>query len=213
MPTSEGVHVEDGGEIIRRRDEEITGLRSWSKSRRLSADLEGAQVKTSVSGEGSRGESANQVVATILVKRLNEDGASWSEPQLAARDSRAEEGVDFKAHDRSNTSLVLHVQVTKAMADGEYWRALNQNAVASDTRHVDQAADDLMTAIDRKFTITASQQRASLVLALDAIKTPGHALQPVATSFAARHGPWASRLGFQAIWIVGHSVALTRRIA
>jgi hypothetical protein len=77
---------------------------------------------------------------------------------------------------------------------------------------VDRAADDLRTAIDHKSRIAASQ-RASLVLALDATKTPGHALHAVTTSFTARHGSWASSLRFRAIWIVGHGVALTTRLA
>jgi hypothetical protein len=55
-------------------------------------------------------------------------------------------------------------------------------------------------------------QRRKLMLALDAIRSPGYVEDPVMAAFLATHGTWAAGLGYQAIWLVGPTAELTHQL-
>jgi hypothetical protein len=51
-----------------------------------------------------------------------------------------------------------------------------------------------------------------LLLALNAIRSPGYVEDPVVAVFLATHGTWAAGLGYQAIWLVGPTAELTHQL-
>ena len=95
---------------------------------------------------------------------------------------------------------VLSMQVVRAVVDQEFWKRLNaKGRFAGDNVPQEQLAAHLKAAIrlkasDRKIPMV---QRAELVLALDATRLPGLALDAVVTEFRLRHSQWASSLRFQ----------------
>jgi hypothetical protein len=50
------------------------------------------------------------------------------------------------------------------------------------------------------------------VLALDALRSPGHVMPQVVHDFRTRHSDWAQCLGYSEIWLVGPTAALTYRL-
>jgi hypothetical protein len=74
-----------------------------------------------------------------------------------------------------------------------------------------ELADDVAAAIRAK--LYAPAVRADLVLALDAIRSPGHADTAVAETFVQAYGTWARSPGYRAIWLVGPVASLCHRLA
>jgi hypothetical protein len=79
-------------------------------------------------------------------------------------------------------------------------------------RSVQELAVDIRTAVESKSKKYSSAQRSKLLLALDAIRSPAYVHDAVLAAFLAAHGPWVASLGYRAIWLVGPTVDLTRRL-
>jgi hypothetical protein len=80
--------------------------------------LADGNIKYIAAGRSRQGEEGTLETCRILIERLNQDGARWSQPERPDK----EEGVDCQASDCGNR---LKIQVTRAVIDREFWKALN----------------------------------------------------------------------------------------
>jgi hypothetical protein len=76
---------------------------------------------------------------------------------------------------------------------------------------IEEIADQLRAAITHKESVPPSD-RGNILLALNALDTPGHAVRRVVDLFRRRHGAEVAGLGFLAIWVVGPTASLTMRL-
>ena len=115
--------------------------------------------------------------ANLLVQHLNRAGEYWDAPE---QPTGPEEGVDCIARDRRDSSVVLKIQVTTP--ETEAWKVLASGAQFSRPRKsLNAAVEALRLAIERKRTRAAK----NVVLALDAVDNPRHALRPVIQEFTS----------------------------
>jgi hypothetical protein len=104
---------------------------------------------------------------------------------------------------------VIRVQVTRV--ERAAWGTLAQSGQATLQRSIEERVADIRAAVASKLYPDA--QRRKLLLALDAIRSPGYVEDPVVAAFLATHGTWAAGLGYQAIWLVGPTAELTHRLS
>lgn len=168
------------------------------------ADLTQAQLSTSITSVSPQGESGALDVCEMLINRLNQDGGRWGSP---TRPAGPEDGVDCTATDGGDRLLI---QVTR-VAPPTIWQRLARVGTVKTSGPVKSAAEELYMAVKRKTGIPP-QQRAAIVLALDVMRTPGHATTEVITEFQQSYGAWAAGLGFKDIWVVGPTLRLTARL-
>lgn len=135
------------------------------------------------------------------MEHLDERGGRWTEVR------------DLPEKDAADCELVgpdqapLGVQVTRPQTD--FWKALDHagQAVTSPADPSALAAS-LWDAIWRKRHKTNAQ----IVLAINAIRTPGYVLPDVVAAFRAQFAERAAAVGFHEVWIVGPSAAFVHRL-
>jgi len=164
----------------------------------------------SLSGSSPQGEEDTLTACQILVSKLNKAGGGWDKP------SRVCDGpVDCEAADQETTSRKLSIQVIRANVDPKLWETLNQTGKIEATGVAKLAlVEQIKAAIevkanDRKLPMIT---RHGLVLALDATRLPASGFDSVVREFRSKWGDWASKLGFDAIWLVGPLDSLTWRL-
>jgi hypothetical protein len=191
------VHKEGGStEAVR-----ITDGQGQESSTDLGPD---GSLLTKLTGKSPQGESNSLEVCRILIRRLNENGCGWGEPD---RPPGPEEGVDCIA---CSAGGKLKIQVTR-IAGEKTWRDLANSGRFDDAHSILEAVSELRKAIRRKELIPPCQRK-DLVLALDAIDTTEYALRPVVESFRNQYRSEVQGLGFQAIWVVGPLETMTLRL-
>jgi len=121
-----------------------------------------------------------------------------------------EDGVDACAQLAGGG--VVEVQVV-GVRDQTLSRMLGAKGTASSTKAADEMADDICDRVVKKRDSYPSAVRQGRVLAVDAIRSPGHttpavlkALQQPARAEVLRSS------GFEAVWIVGPTQKLTFRV-
>jgi hypothetical protein len=143
-------------------------------------------------------------VCRSLRAALRREGEVWgrfSLPPGPAND------VDAVAEDESGT--VLRVQVTRV--ERAAWATLAQSGQATLQRNAEELVTNIRAAVESKLRYPPPQRR-ELLLALDAIRSPAYVHDAVLAAFLAAHGPWVAGLGYRAIWLVGPTADLTRRL-
>jgi hypothetical protein len=178
---------------------------SSSEGQSSEADIAADELQYEIRGTSRQGEEGAINVCRILIERLNLAGANWQPPEVP---EGPEAGVDCVTRDGTDK---LFIQVTRAVSAKSIWQLLNETGCANAKQTIDEAADDLRDAIKRKEVIPLTQ-RGSIVLALDAIDSSGHALSAVIDSFRRRFGTEITGLGFRAIYIVGPVATLVIRL-
>lgn len=135
-------------------------------------------------------------VCQRVVDHLNSLGANWSSATIPAG---SEQGIDAVSHSHGHT---LSLQVTRALADRDFWATLaeHKTVIAYTTRH--QVADSLWRSIQSKTSIPPAS-RVSITLVLDASETFAHHSRDIIGVFHNKFGQRAKALGFKSIWIVG----------
>jgi hypothetical protein len=98
----------------------------------------------------------------------------------------------------------IQVQVVRA-AQEEVWRLLGREGQASSMRTDVELALAVVEAVKQKQGKYAMEQRARLVLAVDAIRAPGFALGGVVQRLRVDHRVELAEAGFRAIWLIGPS--------
>jgi len=164
-------------------------------------ELSDGGIRFAARGRAPQGEEDSRPVSRILIQHLRTLGEDWSEPErenLSDVDCRATWG-----------KRELRIQVTKADAEPEFWRALRGRVEAKNLyTSADGAADGLRSVIQKK----AQTDTQGTTLVLNATQTPGLAMPSVVDSFRSRHGAWASDLGFERVWIVGPHEGFIHRL-
>jgi hypothetical protein len=189
-PTCDGIRVSDS--------------RGWTAAGDIdSGTMSGAHA----TGAPSQNEDLTLETCRLLVRRLNRDGATWSDP--VELDQRIGSGVDAEARDTRDPSQHLSMQVVRGEADTDFWKRLQREAhsgLASET--AEEAAHRLWTATQRK----RLHAHSGVVLVLNAVRTPWLALPQVVDAFRRLYGQDVRGIGFAAVWIVGASEAFAERL-
>jgi hypothetical protein len=114
---------------------------------------------------------------------------------------------DVDAIAKDSAGAVLQVQMTQV--ERAVWNRLARDRQATLRRNVQGLADDIRAAVESKAKKYSPAQRSKLLLALDAIRSPGYVHDAVVAAFVTNHGEWAAGLGYRAIWLVGPTAELT----
>jgi hypothetical protein len=188
-------HFDDGSEEI------VVG----SEGFRSSSGAGGEDRRQDFQGRPAQGEEDVLQVCRSLRGAIAHQGETWDRfsPALSSQD-------DVDAVARNDAGAELRVQVTQV--ERAAWKTLAQTRQATSQRSVEELVADIRTTVESKSKKHTPAQRSKLLLALDAIRSPGHVHEPVPARFLADHGPWAAGLGYQAIWLVGPTAVLTRRL-
>jgi hypothetical protein len=172
---------------------------SISPSSELSHELRGQPVQ---------GESDVLQVCRSLQEALHRTGVeivgSFHIPE------GRETGID--AEGKTTTGSVVRVQVV-GVIDQETMAALGRDGRVSSQRNAEELANDICSAIKRKSKAYPDSQRAEVLLALDAIKSPAHVTPEVV--MAVTREPCVQILrssGFASIWLVGPIGPLTHQL-
>jgi hypothetical protein len=104
----------------------------------------------------------------------------------------------------------LQVQVTRV--EHTAWKEVARTGRAESVETDEQRATAIWDAITKKSRRIPPKQRAQLMLALDATRTPGYLRNSVVDEFRTRYGEQAGKLGYVAVWLVGPTPALTFQI-
>jgi hypothetical protein len=195
-------HHDDGSESI------VVG----SKQFRSSSTTGGQDQRQDFQGRPAQGEEDVLQVCRSLGAALRREGEAWG--QFSVPSTRTD---DVDAIARNDAGEVLQVQVTQV--EQIAWATLGPHGQATLQRSVEVLAAAIRKAVDSKGDPSSRRrkgippaQRPGLLLALDAIRSPGFVHEPVVAAFLATHREWAAGLGFRAIWLVGPTAALTRRL-
>lgn len=154
-------------------------------------------------GRPAQNEEDVLQVCRSLRAALQREGQVWGRFSLPP--ARTDD-ADAVAED--DAGAVLRVQVTRV--ERVAWGTLAQHGQATLQRSIDVRVADIRAAVESKLYPDA--QRRKLLLALDAIRSPGYVEDPVVAAFLAAHGAWAAGLGYRAIWLVGPTAELTHRL-
>ncbi len=154
-------------------------------------------------GRPAQNEEDVLQVCRSLRAALQREGQVWGPFSLPPTHA---DDADAVAEDSSGA--VLRVQVTRV--ERVAWRTLAQSGQATLERSIEERVADIRAAVESKLYPEA--QRRNLLLALDAIRSPGYVEGPVVAAFLAAHGAWAAGLRYRAIWLVGPTAELTNRL-
>jgi hypothetical protein len=186
-------HLADGTEVIEVGSE---GYRSASRSGPATQRFEGSPPQ----GE----EDVLQVCKTLRAA-LRHRGEEWSAFQT--QPPPVDDVDAFASDDLAN---LLEVQVTRV--ERQAWSDLAQRGASHAARSETELAQDIATAIEGKSKRYSASQRARLVLALDARRSPGHVHRSVVDRFLEAHADIATTSGYRAIWLVGPTSDLTYQL-
>jgi hypothetical protein len=156
-------------------------------------------------GEPPLHEQDVQQVCDTLREALAQLGAHWNRFSVQPETS----DVDAVAEDDHGGRL--QVQVTRV--EHGAWKEVARTGRAESVETNDRRAAVIWAAIIKKSTRIPPRQRSQLVLVLDAIRTPDYLRNAVIEAFRVHHGDQARNLGFVAIWLVGPTATLTRRLS
>jgi hypothetical protein len=160
------------------------------------------------SGQPVRGEHDVLQVCEVLHEALRRRGVTVV--GKFRKPTGRERGID--AAGRTVDGLVLRVQVIGVIRQATMTQ-LGREGRASSGKNDLQLADEICDAVTRKTARYPATQRNEMVLALDAIRSPGHATRAVVE--ALRTGRCKNRLqlsGFQSIWLVGPTADRTYQL-
>lgn len=156
-------------------------------------------------GRPAQGEEDVLQVCRSLRAALQREGEAWDSFSLPPS---SQDDVDAIAQD--GTGGVLRVQVTRV--EHAAWERLARDRQATLQRTIGERVADIRAAVESKSKRYPPAQRSKLLLALDAIRSPGHVHDAVVEAFLRDHGQWAAAVGYRAIWLVGPTAALTRQL-
>jgi hypothetical protein len=200
--------IQNDGIILHVHGPTRDGIRTSGPGWTAAADIDAETMSgASATGIPSHNEDLTLETCRVLVRRLNQDGATWGEPQELP--GHTGQGVDVKAPDPRSPDCWLQMQVIRAETSGEFWESLarmKRSDLPSST--TTEAARRIWTAIERK----RLHAYHDVVLVLNAMRTPWLALPSITAVFPHVHGQDVRGIGFKAVWIVGASEAFVARL-
>lgn len=200
--------------------------------RKITGDSVARQPTQSISAPRRENESNTSEVCQILMETLNQERtapghAPWTDIAVIGSHNSDVDALIY------NKTEELAVQVTRPALGGE-WQKISTGATVATSHEIQQATNEIKVAIERKkFTqkpltepphiaelrrrreqLRGKRSRSvGLVLAIDCIETPALVLDPAMIDcLQLAYGAWARSVGLSAIWLVGSTAALTRRI-
>jgi hypothetical protein len=185
-------HLDDGSESIQ------VGSEEFRSSSNMGSDIHQQQFE----GDPAQGEDEVLQVCRSLRGALRSRGETWGRFE---RKPGPTDDVDAISRDTAGNTL--RVQVTRV--ERRAWKTLAQQDKAEAARRPEDLADDIRVAIEDKSRKHNDAQRADLLLALDALRSPAHTHQKVVDYFIANHRVWAASLRYREIWLVGPTDALS----
>lgn len=206
----ETVGISDYMRVIALRDGKPFAYReSPDGGRMATADVEpDGGVSFSLSGRPPQNEEDSVRACGVLIRAMNQQGGSWSDPVVGTAVD-----VDGESHDRSNPARRLKMQVVRADIDEKTWRDLAQRGRidVSDTT-VDELAARIGAAIALKAALPAAT-KSDLTLVLDATRLPALGFDSVIAVARRSFGAMLITVGFEAVWLVGPDPLLVHRLA
>lgn len=209
---SESLEASESRTLVVRKDGEgITRVdHTGFEGKRVEARQEDDGT-VSYSGDGSppQGEQRTDEACRTLVHKLNSEGGNWKDPQEGDPDSHS----DCLATHASDSDSKLSIQVVQAITRDSFWE---EWASLDEYEEVEvdpgDVADELLASIRHKKEHVPEGARSDLVLALNAVRVAGPALQPVVEAFHSQHGDEVRRIGFKQVWLVGMNESLVWRL-
>ncbi len=161
--------------------------------------------------EGSRPQNEDDVLdaCRLLREALNAGGEAF-EPfvKVCPRDHPELEHVDARSTNAAGDEL--HVQVTRVV-EQDVWKKLHLFGTAPQRYEIVTLARQMVTAAThKKYTV---EERAELLLALDATRSPAHIHKQVVNLVVQQARPLLEALGYRAVWLVGPTVPHCYRLA
>jgi hypothetical protein len=203
-------NITSDGRLVARKDSDdgAEAVRVADSQKRTSAtDLKvDGTLSYTIGGSSPQGEEDSLDVCKVLIQRLNLEGRRWAAP---TKPGGPEGGIDCVTSDGQQE---LHIQVTRAVSNQDIWRKLGQSGTVATPTTVQDAANDLLNCAKVKAQRVPRDELARIVLALNAMDTPGHSLCAVTDDFRKRHGQAVRALGFKVVWVVGPLTELTTRL-
>jgi hypothetical protein len=171
-----------------------------------SADEENGEIKTALVGTSRQGEADTLTVCNNLVTKL---GKPWGEPVIWKEQNSDIDCVSMNTTDERDS---LFIQVVRAIVDENWWHLLANSGSNTMSGTADEFANALLCAIRKKADRTPVQQRANLVLAIDASRLAGLSQDSVITRVREKYGTTLSEMGFRQIWLVGPTISRTHQL-
>jgi hypothetical protein len=167
-----------------------------------------ASVKMSLVGSSPQGEDDTWPACQVLKERLNASGGNWD------RLIHGREPADCVLVDALEPKKTLEVQVVRAISSQDLWRRLNVTGSVQLSLTSSEVAAEIQSAIRAKaFDERIPRSlRSGLVLALDATRLPGLALDQVVSELRATSQDWVRSHGFAGVWLVGPVPRLVWRL-
>lgn len=196
---------------------DVTETLSWVQGRGGAgshADLDDKNdIRMTVVGPSPRNEEGALEACSRLVRKLNRDGADWTEPVAAS----TQDEVDATSHDRRDPARKMAMQVVRvtpkdSLSNTPMWQRVSRDGAADVGLTAADAARDLMDAIEKKSKKYPAAQKAELTLVIDVSSTVSHTFRPVFDAFAAQHLDACRSAGFAAVWAIGSTDELVARL-
>jgi hypothetical protein len=166
-------------------------------------------ISYALTGKSPQGETDTLRACQILIRHLNNKGGDWNNP------ISVNEGlVDCEATDRKSQKHKLCFQVVRADVDPKLWKSLNNYGKVATAQNTEALVETIKSAITSKANERKIPKisRKGVTLTLDANKLPALSFDSVIEAFGSQWGAWASKLGFESIWLVGPNESLTWRL-
>ncbi len=162
------------------------------------------EISLEITGRPPQNEEDTARVCELLATVKSSDGVRFRAVEQSDRD------VDGELH--SDTDEVQEIQVVRAWSESDLWRTLSIESHAQRSLTISEAIELLRVAIDNKRNRLPVAQRRKLILALDAGRLPGLALEPVVAALLAGDRSGILSAEFAEIWLVGPNERLTWRL-
>jgi hypothetical protein len=198
---TETVRVSSHLSALGEREVEAIGFSESQRDGRItgaSIEADGA-LRVSVQGTSPQGEEDTRAACRVLLERLNNEVAVYSDVQPGTGD------VDCVLVAVSGVANNCNVQVVRALVTPPFWQKL----CATGSVRKNMSVPDAVAEIEKSIALKANdvkippRSRATLVLALDATRLPGLGFDAIVREFRLAKGTWAASVGFKAVWLIG----------
>jgi hypothetical protein len=200
-------NLSDHVAVVKKADERVVGFaESERQGVTASADQQpDGRVSLLLSGASPQGEEDTFAACRILIETMNRAGASWSQPVLGR------EPADCEANDSRLLLKPLEIQVVRATNDPILWKSLSNSGAIQRLNAPVDFVPMVRSAVAKKLKYPRDE-RARLVLALDANRLPDVTIHDVVDHIRTELKDWLSELGFREVWLVGPVCDLTHRL-
>lgn len=147
------------------------------------------------------------ILYAILLEKLREEtGTRWNllrplSDDLSPLQSHAQ--IEAGADDASDTILIYPLDAILEWR--KMWNTLSQRRMIRKYFWADAISDSVCRRVTNMVYGLSDGMPACTILVFDAGPLDDRALSRIMKSFKKRHGPWARRIGFRGIWLVGSS--------